>query len=243
MEANASSAPYPIGTTTTRTRRVLSRVGKTLMILGGIWFCWVFALFGLAFFRVVSSHDAFGISPSAVRASNTGSESDSDLRRAFEEGKLALPDRQLGQTVEAPRLEMFALDLSQGHYPMGALVRLSDLYLTEFPKQSDEVWHLTSGDLLGSGKKFVNLNDAPIIMTNAMARHLMEATPEMGENISPGFQRIYSISDMLGVVQPNPCAAHCLGVLWSRHRQVLLLKEITIGTRKILDDGWGRWQR
>jgi hypothetical protein len=67
----------------------------------------------------------------------------------------------------------------------------------------------------------------------------MEAMPEMGESLSPGFTRIYSIDAMLGIVQPNPCADCLGGVLWSRNRQVLLMKEITIGSRKIVDEGWG----
>jgi hypothetical protein len=78
-----------------------------------------------------------------------------------------------------------------------------------------------------------------IVMTSHMARRLMEGMPEMGESLSPGFTRIYSIDTMLGIVQPNPCA-DCLGVLWSRNRLVLLVKEVTIGSRKIVDEGWGQ---
>lgn len=29
-------------------------------------------------------------------------------------------------------------------------------------------------------------------------------------------------------------------ILWSRNRQVLLVKELTIGSRKIVDEGWGQ---
>ena len=233
MEANVSSAPYPVGTTR-RASSVLSRIGKVLMILGGIWFCWVFVLFGLAFFRVVSSHDE----PSAsVRASSTGSESDSYLRRAWDEGKLLLPKEGFGKTVDVPRLEMFAFNMEQGMYAVGTPVRLSDLYLAEYPRQSDGVWYIDGTALLGSAKKYVDLHKTPIVMTSVMARRIMEALPEMGESLSPAFTRIYSIDAMLGIVQPNPCA-DCLGVLWSRNRQVLLVKEITIGSRKIVDERW-----
>ena len=235
MEANVSLVPHSLGPTT-RARRVLSRIGKGLMILGGIWFCWVFALFGLAFLRVMSSHEA---SPSTARTSSTESESNGNLRRAWEEGKLLLPKEGFGKVVDVPRLEMFAFNMEQGSYTVGTPVRLSDLYLSEYPTQSDGVWHVGSPALLGSGQKYVNLDKTPIVMTNHMARRLMEAMPEMGESLSPGFTRIYSIDAMLGIVQPNPCA-DCLGVLWSRNRQVLLVKEITIGSRTIVDEGWGQ---
>jgi hypothetical protein len=134
---------------------------------------------------------------------------------------------------------MFALNMSQRTYPVGAVVRLSELYLSEYPKRSDGVWYVNSADLLGSGQKYVDLSDAPIIMTSTLARRVVEATPEMGESLSPGFQRIYTISEMVGVVQPNPCT-DCLGILWSRHTLVLLVKEITIGTRNVSDAGWTR---
>lgn len=238
MEANASSAPYPVETTR-RARSVLSRIGKGLMILGGIWFCWVAALFGLAFDRAVSSHDA---SSTSVRASSTGSESDGDLRLAWEDGKLLHPKDGFEKTVDVPRLEMFAFNMEQGMYAVGTPVRLSDLYLAEYPRQSDGVWYVGGTALLGSAKKYVDLHKTPIVMTRAMARQIMEALPEMGESLSPGFTRIYSIDALLGIVQPNPCA-DCLGVLWSRNRQVLLVKEITIGSRTIVDAGWERWRR
>jgi hypothetical protein len=235
MEANASSTPYPVGTTR-RAGKVLRRIGKALMILGGIWFCWVFALFGLAFFRVVSSH---GASPSAVRASVSESESNGDLRLGWEEGKLLLPKEGYGKAVDVPRLEMFAFNMTQGTYAVGTPVRLSDLYLAEYPKQSNGVWYVDGTALLGAAKKYVDLQKTPIVMTSALARRIMEALPDMGESLSPGFTRIYSIDALLGIVQPNPCA-DCLGVLWSRNRQVLLVKELTIGSRKIVDEGWGQ---
>lgn len=214
--------------------KLMKLVSRALLILGGIW--WSGSLVSALYFHVAS--------PRTSAASASSSSADSGLgglRAAWEEGKLALRNGQLGQAVDVPRLEMFALDMTQGTYAVGTLVHLSDLYLTEYPRRSDEVWHIGSA-LLGSGKKYVNLDKTPIILTQHLARRLMEAMPEMGENLSPGFQRIYEISEMVGVVQPNPCA-DCLGVLWSGVRRVLLVKEITIETNKIVDAGWEKWRR
>ena len=231
MNANSSSSTYPAETTRTA-RTVLIRIGKGLMILGGIWCCWVATLFGAALYRSVASPGA-----SALRAST--SNSNVDLRRAWEEGKVLLPKEGYAPAVDVPRLEMFAFNMGQEDYSVGTPVRLSDLFLSEYPTQSDGVWHVGSPALLGSGQKYVDLHKAPIVMTSQMARRLMEAMPEMGEAVSPGFTRIYSIDALLGIVQPNPCD-DCLGVLWSRNRLVLLVKEVTIGDHTIVDEGWGQ---
>jgi hypothetical protein len=176
----------------------------------------------------------------STRQPAAGALTNEHLRSAFEEGKVFLPDGHFGRTVDVARPEMFRFDMSQGNYPFGTIVRFSDLYLTEYPSQAEGVWHMDH--LLESAQRYVDLGETPIIVTSNLARRIIEATPGMGKWVPSGMNGalgsyvMYSVSEMLGVVQPNPCWG-CVGS-GSHIKQVLLVTEVTIGGRKISQDGW-----
>lgn len=123
---------------------------------------------------------------------------------ALERGQL-VPNGGPAVAVTVPRLNQFAFDMGAGAYPVGQVLRLTDLYLTGHPTKCRNFYFVS--DVLPRDRGYVPLGDctrAPIITSTQGARLVVEATPRMGAQLQPGYSKIYEVEELIGVVQPLP---------------------------------------